>query len=487
MRINPKLGFLLLAILLIMPLLHALDSLPIRIWDESRLAVNALEMKSSHNWLGTTYDDQPDMWNTKPPLMIWLQVASLKLFGVSELSLRLPSAIAAFFTCFFIYWFFVKRYKNPVLGILTCLVLVTSQGYVRIHGTRTGDYDSLLVLFTTMYVVLYFMYSETNKTKYLYVFFISLILAALTKGIAGMLFLPALFLYTIIDGKLIIALKNKHLYLGIGMFVFFVIGYYLLRNHYDPWYINQIRINELGGRYLHTDQEQYAMEVMYYFKFFKDINFVNWFTWMVFGTIITYSMKDAALKRLLTFSLLTSVGYFIIVSVAQTKNEWYDMPCYPLFSIIAALGIYWVYSMLEKIEIKNTVLRHLVLILLSVVIFYNPYATIVHENHNPVVREWSKESDHITYFMKGILHGTRPCEGLSISYDDYHADVLWYQKAIKETRCDIHLVNAENLVAGQKVIAFQEHIKNYITQHYNTTVIDQSNAVQVYQIDSVKN
>jgi hypothetical protein len=266
-----------------------------------------------------------------------------------------------------------------------------------------------------------------------------------------------------------------------------VIGYYVLRNHYDPWYINQIKINELGGRYLHTDQEKYATDVLYYFTFFKGINFVNWFTWMVLGTVITYTLQDSALRRLLTFSLLTSISYFVIVSAGQTKNEWYDMPCYPLFSIIAALGIYWVYNMFEKIEVKNTVLKYVILILLPVVIFYNPYATIVHENHSPVVREWAIESNQITDFLKGILHGDRPCEGLTISYDEYHADVLWYQKAIKETRCDIPLVNAENLVAGQKVIAFQKHIRNYITQHYNTTLIEHSKTVQVYHIDSIRN
>lgn len=487
MQINPKIGFLLLCLLIIMPLLHALDGLPIRMWDEARLAINALEMKNSHNWIGTTYDGQPDMWNTKPPLMIWLQVLSFSLFGVSELSLRLPSAFAAIFTCFFIYWFFVKKYKNPALGILTCLVLVTSQGYVRVHGTRTGDYDSLLVLFTTMYVILFFMYTETKKIKYLYAFFISLILATLTKGIAGLLFLPALFLYTIIDRKLFTVLKNKHLYLGIGLFIFFAIGYYLLRNHYDPWYINQIRINELGGRYMHTDQKKYAKEYWYYYVFFKDINFINWSGWMILGTIVTYSLKDSRFKKLVTFSLLTSITYFVIVSFAQTKNEWYDMPCYPLFSIVTALGIYWVYTMIEKIEVKNTVLRYVIVMLVPVVIFYNPYAAIVHENHSPMVRAWSKESNYITSFLKDILHGERPCDGLSISYDDYHADVLWYQKAIKETKCDIKLVKAENLFTGQKVIAFQRHIKNYIVQHYNTTLIAQSNIVQVYQINGIKN
>ena len=29
----------------------------------------------------TYYLDEPDMWNTKPPLLVWLQVIFMKLLG----------------------------------------------------------------------------------------------------------------------------------------------------------------------------------------------------------------------------------------------------------------------------------------------------------------------------------------------------------------------------------------------------------------------
>ena len=41
---------------------------PIALWDESRLAVNALEMRQRGFSLVTTYGFAPDLWNTKPPL-----------------------------------------------------------------------------------------------------------------------------------------------------------------------------------------------------------------------------------------------------------------------------------------------------------------------------------------------------------------------------------------------------------------------------------
>src|ERR1700722_19532584 len=71
---------------------------PIALWDESRLAVNALEMSQRGFGLVTTYGFQPDLWNTKPPLLIWLEAGSMHLFGASEWALRLPSLLAGLAT-----------------------------------------------------------------------------------------------------------------------------------------------------------------------------------------------------------------------------------------------------------------------------------------------------------------------------------------------------------------------------------------------------
>ncbi|HQA87386.1 MAG TPA: 4-amino-4-deoxy-L-arabinose transferase, partial [Bacteroidales bacterium] len=78
-------------ILILFPLFGKLDKIPVQLWDESRLAINALEMFENGNLLVTYYKGEPDFWNTKPPLMIWFQSLNFHLFGVNEFSLRLPS------------------------------------------------------------------------------------------------------------------------------------------------------------------------------------------------------------------------------------------------------------------------------------------------------------------------------------------------------------------------------------------------------------
>ena len=221
------------------PIFIHLDILPIRIWDESRLSINAYEMLKNNNWLIPYFEGKPDMWNTKPPLMIWMQVICSKIFGYSELAMRLPSAFAAFLLILYLQYF-VKRYLNNFwFGLITCIVLVTSYGYINVHSTRTGDYDSLLCLFLVVYVLSYFLYLEHKNKRDLIFFFVALILAVLTKSIQGLLFLPALFLYTLMDKKFFI-FKELNVYKGIALFVFIIGAYYLFREMYNPGYLHAV-------------------------------------------------------------------------------------------------------------------------------------------------------------------------------------------------------------------------------------------------------
>ena len=52
--------YVLLIIVLCMPIFGHLDTLPICIWDESRLAINAYEMLKNKNYLVTHFEGKPD-------------------------------------------------------------------------------------------------------------------------------------------------------------------------------------------------------------------------------------------------------------------------------------------------------------------------------------------------------------------------------------------------------------------------------------------
>ena len=187
--------YLIFVSLIYFPIFLHLEALPIRWWDETRLALNAADMHENGNYLIPQFDGRPDMWNTKPPLMIWLQVLFMKIVGVNELALRLPSAIAGFMTCLLLLIFGLKYIKDFWWGLITGVVLITSYGYISGHAVRTGDYDFLMILFTTTYALSFFVFLEKVKTRFLHLFFIAFSLAVLTKSIQGVLFYFHPYLY----------------------------------------------------------------------------------------------------------------------------------------------------------------------------------------------------------------------------------------------------------------------------------------------------
>ena len=60
-------------------------------WDEINFAECAREMIVSHNYLNVQINFLP-FWE-KPPLFIWMQVLSMKAFGINEFAARFPNAV----------------------------------------------------------------------------------------------------------------------------------------------------------------------------------------------------------------------------------------------------------------------------------------------------------------------------------------------------------------------------------------------------------
>ncbi|MDE6112359.1 MAG: glycosyltransferase family 39 protein, partial [Bacteroidales bacterium] len=111
--------FILIGLAVAVPLIFFhLGRLPLRVWDEARLAINGYEMMQNHRFFVTTYEGAPDLWNTKPPLLIWLQVLSMRCFGINEVAFRLPSALAVLLTCGLFYIFLRTYLKRFHVGFI---------------------------------------------------------------------------------------------------------------------------------------------------------------------------------------------------------------------------------------------------------------------------------------------------------------------------------------------------------------------------------
>src|SRR5947209_556248 len=81
-------------------------------------------LRSLHNFLFVSFDPGGLIAVDKPPLGLWLQAASAKVFGFSPLSLLLPGAIAGVLAVLVLYRI-VSRSFGVLAGLVAALVLAT--------------------------------------------------------------------------------------------------------------------------------------------------------------------------------------------------------------------------------------------------------------------------------------------------------------------------------------------------------------------------
>ncbi|MBK9336062.1 MAG: glycosyltransferase family 39 protein [Lewinellaceae bacterium] len=109
-----------LALLFFVPFLggvHLFD------WDEVNFAECAREMLATGDYLRPQIDYEP-FWE-KPPLFIWMQALSMKIFGVGEFAARFPNAIAGVLTLVLVYHL-GQRLHDKAFGWLWALAWLGS-------------------------------------------------------------------------------------------------------------------------------------------------------------------------------------------------------------------------------------------------------------------------------------------------------------------------------------------------------------------------
>jgi 4-amino-4-deoxy-L-arabinose transferase-like glycosyltransferase len=322
-------------------LFYRLDTLPIRQWDEARNAVSALEMLQNHNYIVRYFDRSPDYWDVKPPLLIWMQVLSLKFFGLNETAIRLPSALAALLTAVFVLLYFKRYHRSMIPAILAVLILVTSPGYMGRHVARTGDHDALLVLFTTavLFLGFEFLYAKRLRHKLLVGCAVGFFLGILTKSVAIFMILPGLATMTFFFGRQKRLLYSPAFHISLAVILLLTSGYYLWRESLQPGYFKAVWNGELFPRYFNASSDFNSGSFFYYMGLFFTERYPYWIYFMLASVAIIPFIANHKTKAFAVFLLINALMYLVVIS-AGTKNMWYDAPLYPLFATIIGIAAY---------------------------------------------------------------------------------------------------------------------------------------------------
>lgn len=176
------------AVLILFRLFIRLDAIGLTDFDESKHASEAYEMFKRNAWIAHTYQWEIDYFNSKPPLYYWLTNIMFRLFGVSIVTFKLPSAISGAVLCgvlsTFLYRLQAKRFDKKILALIAIPLFMASfltmDSVYNFHGFRAGNFDGVYTLFALCAMI--FVFKARQDNRYLIPMGAFLGLAFLSKG-----------------------------------------------------------------------------------------------------------------------------------------------------------------------------------------------------------------------------------------------------------------------------------------------------------------
>lgn len=389
--------FVLFCTAIYFPLFLHLDWQPMNNWDESLFA-----MRSAYMTEEGKYIRDYSLWlegsgmvhrSTKPPFTTWLQVASMKLFGINELALRLPIAFFSLGIVFLFVWFSRKTLGSIHIGYCAGFVLVTSIGFVREHGSRTGDQDAALAFYMLAGAMAFYQYLAANEDRkrlgWLAILTASSIAAVMTKYAFGLLFFPAFLLYAIYKKQFWNIVKRGSTWLAMLLVILPLVGWLWYIEGQLPGFVKQAFFHEMADRYVSTiDGHKHAFN-FYFVRFWEKDFFMPWLLLLPAPLSLFFIKQQSPLRDFTLLMLLCAVTQLVFVSSSGTITDHYDVITYAPMAMLAGIGLYlvWKEIMANWKEGTHRTAIFLVAFWMGIFFLILPYYTIFFKIYKPVIED----------------------------------------------------------------------------------------------------
>ena len=317
------LGFLVYGLLFIFPTLGDFNLFD---WDEINFAESSREMLVSGNFFHVQINFEP--FHEKPPLFFWLQVLSMKVFGINAFAARFPNALLGVFTPIILFMMGTKI-KNSSFGILWSLVYLL--GLLPSLYFRTGIIDPYfnLFIFTSIYFgYLHFSNEEVKNKIHLVLSGLFAGLALITKGPVAVLIISIVFIFFLFTRKLKIDITS------ILVFFITILGCSLIWYGYEIWQSGPWFLIE----FIKYQIELFSMPVAGHqqpFYYHVLVLLFGCFPFSFFALRIIFSSKTSpsfqALMRILFWVVL------ILFTIVSTKIVHYSSLAYFPLSYLATI------------------------------------------------------------------------------------------------------------------------------------------------------
>jgi 4-amino-4-deoxy-L-arabinose transferase-like glycosyltransferase len=335
-----------IAFVLLLGVLLSMDSLGGRKLanpDEGRYSEISREMVASGDFITPRLNGLK--YFEKPPLQYWATAIAFKLFGFSEFTARLYTALCGLGAIFFIAFAGWRLYDEKV-AVLSALILLSAPYFAALSEIVTLDMG--LTFWLTLSLCGFLLgeaslRSRTAHRNWMIVAWAGAAGAVLSKGLIGVVFPAAtVFLYCLIrrDFSLL-----KRLQWGWGLLIFFALT--------APWFIAVSRENPEFARFffIHEHFERFLSEGHRRTEswwFFFPILLAGllpwaltlfpavWHGWRQPGTSRTGTLDERDFRPL-QFVLIFSVFVLLFFTKSSSKLPAYIAPMFPPLALVLAV------------------------------------------------------------------------------------------------------------------------------------------------------
>jgi 4-amino-4-deoxy-L-arabinose transferase-like glycosyltransferase len=322
------------------------------LWDESSYALSSLEMSQTNNFLIPTSGFTPSIENTKPTLVLIMQSLSIKVFGVNEFAVRLPTIIFTIALVGLCYITSHRFFRNRLISLLSSLILSLFIGFFSLHIALTGDLDGVFSFFATLTCIWYYYIfhnkQHINTIDIIYLF-ILIMISFFSKSIAIFLLTPSLLLFSLLYNKSILIANFRKLIIGVLLTLILIIVYFIVVEKYSSGNFN---------RFINSDLKRYLNNVMPWHEqpsyfYFRNLLYNKMYPFIFLCPLILYVLIDSRKRKLsntfFSFSVFVPLIYLFVISIPKVKLLWYDAPIYPFCAFAFAYSFTYVIKKLKDV------------------------------------------------------------------------------------------------------------------------------------------
>ncbi len=272
----------------------------------------------------------------KPPLFYWLQALSIKMFGLSEWSMRFWEATFSVLGCVSCYVAGRQLFSRRC-GWLAGIILATSILYFVMAHLITLDMSVAIFLSASLFS---FVIGTKKPLKtaarrnWMWTAYVLAALAVMTKGLIGIaLPMMVIGLWIIVMNEWRV-LKSMYLASGLAIFLIIAVPWHVLVQIQNPEFFHFYFINQQFLRYSTMVAKRYQP-----FWFFIPILLLGFYPWVVFlAQAIKHALpvnwRSRASHKETLFLLIWATSIFIFFSVSHSKLIPYILPVFPPLAVL---------------------------------------------------------------------------------------------------------------------------------------------------------